>query len=350
MTKAISQEWLDVSERFPEIAARCGDAVYTIPKKLVYAIHSAVPKLFSPDELSFETHLAETGVTGFFLNQPFRYPILSQLASDSPEQTDSSIDDQIRELLVDEAREIGRNSSAVDSYLKEVAQRNKTTQLRQAGYVGWLISEPTYRTEMDVFISKWKRTIARNGRFTAVRKSLLGERTRIHKRSRECWSDSMLLYRRWGLETCVTWDLPVPLYPGLESRNFYMRSDIEEAGLHVFIPLYLLRDRDLSVYEIVKTQRCLTDDAHLADWLEHRSSNWGYERYAQMLELYVYLELALRRRYGDRLRGQAGRLDEAFTRFWLESEDGLQVFTRKESTTKTRQQLGRRLKACGEQS
>ena len=128
-----------------------------------------------------------------------------------------------------------------------------------------------------------------------------------------------------------------------------MRSDIEEAGLHIFVPNYLLRDRNLSIYEIAELQNGPTNIAHLDGWLEHRSAHWGYERYAQMLDLYVYLELAIRRRYGERLKGQIGRLDEAFTGFWLESKDGIQVLARKESTAKTRQELQRRLKACGMQ-
>jgi hypothetical protein len=126
-----------------------------------------------------------------------------------------------------------------------------------------------------------------------------------------------------------------------------VRSDIEEAGLHIFVPNYLLRDRNLSVYEIAELQNGPADIAHLDGWLEDRLNHWGYERYAQMLDLYVYLELALKRRYGQRLKGKTGKLDEAFTRFWLEPKNDLQVHARIESTAKTRQELQRRLKACG---
>lgn len=345
MTTPTSDQWLELSERYPDIVSRCGDSVYALPEALISAIQELVPTLFGPGELDFELHLARTGVSGFFLKQPFRYPVLSA-SSDGVRQPKEAIDEEIKELLTDEATAIGRSETSVDDYMKAVDEREKAMQLRQAGYVGWLISEPKFRVEMADFISRWKRTIARTGRFPAVRKSLLGERTNIPKRTREFWTDAMILYQHWGLETCLTWDLPVPLYPRLETRDFYNRADIETAGLHIFIPHYLLRDRDLSVYDIVETQRCVTDDAHLAGWFDRRKPNWGYERYAQMLELYVYLELAIKRRYGDRLRGQTRRLDEAVTRFWMNSNDDLQVFTRTESTAKTRQELYRRLKAC----
>lgn len=343
MATLISDQWLELSERYPDIASRCGDSVYALPEKLISAIQELVPTLFGPGELDFELHLARTGATGLFLKQPFRYPVLSA-SSDGVRQSKEAIDEEIKELLTDEATAIGRSETSVDDYMKAVDEREKAMRLRQAGYVGWLISEPNYRTEMEAFTSRWKTTIVRKGRFPAVRKSLLGERAQISKKSREFWADAMTLYRRWGLETCLAWELPVPLCPGLETRDFYNRDDIEGAGLHIFIPHYLLRDRGLSVYDIVESQRCLTDDSHLAGWFDRRKPNWGYERYAQMLELYVYLELAIRRRYGDRLRGQTGRLDEAFTQFWLESNDDLQVFTRTESTAKTRQELYRRLR------
>ena len=344
MTTLISDQWLELSERYPDIASRCGDAVYALPETLISAIQELVPALFSRDELPFELHLARTGATGFFLKQPFYDPILSAF-SGGVRQSKEAIDEEIKELLTEEATAIGRSGSTVDDYLKAADEREEAMRLRQAGYVGWLISEPNFRMEMADFISRWKRTIARTGRFPAVRKSLLGERTNIPKKSREFWTEAMILYRRWGLETCLTWELPVPLHPGLETRDFYNRDHIEAAGLHIFIPHYLLRDRDLSVYDIVESQRCLTDDSHLAGWFDRRKPNWGYERYTQMLELYVYLELSIRRCYGDRLRGQTRRLDEAFTRFWLDSNDDLQVFTRTESTAKTRQKLQRRLKS-----
>ena len=349
MAKAISEEWRELSGCFPSIAKRCGDAVYAIPERLVTAIHEVVPTLFTSEDLAFEMHLARTGMTGFFLTQPFSYWILSSHNSDARSQSDRSIDEEIRSLLVDEAAAAGRRESTVDDYLRAVDQREKSNRLRQAGYVGWLISEATYRSEMNAYNSKWKSSVARRGRFPTVRKSFLGEQTKIDKRSRRFWTDTIMLCRRWGLETCVTWELPVPLSPGLETKDFYVRPDIDEAGLHIFVPNYLLRDRNLSVYEIAELQNGPADIAHLDGWLEDRLAHWGYERYAQMLDLYVYLELAIRRRYGERLKGQTGRLDEAFTRFWHESKDDLEVQARKESTAKTRQELQRRLKAYGMQ-
>ena len=58
--------------------------------------------------------------------------------------------------------------------------------------------------------------------------------------------------------------------------------------------------------------------AHLDGWLRGpQARQWGFARYAVMLQLYVWLELALRRRYPDSLDRQVVRVDRAFARFSL---------------------------------
>ena len=127
MATLTSDQWLEMSERYPGIASRCGDTVYALPETLISAIQELVPTLFGSDELAFELHLARSGATGFFLKQPFHYPILSA-SSDGVRQSKNAIDKEIKELLTDEATATGRSESNVDNYLKAVDEREAAAQ------------------------------------------------------------------------------------------------------------------------------------------------------------------------------------------------------------------------------
>ncbi len=337
-----SEEWRELAARFPDLAKRKGVALYVLPDRLISAIEKSVPDFFAASDLELERFLSALGVSGFFLKHPFCYWPLTSLMSapDVKNENVSEVDAQIGELLI----ETGIPPEAVENQFTAVKEREQKLRTREAGYAGWLISNPDFRYEVELLKRKWDQTVHRRGRFTSVRKSLLGERTHIDKRLQNFHVDNLRLFNRWSLETFVTWELPVPIRAGLETRDFYVRAEIEEAGSHFFVPRYLLRDRDLSLYDISSTRDAFADNRHLDPWFHRKSPNWSYERYSQMLKLYVYLELTLKKRYPDRLHGNTGRIDEAFARFWLNSNDSLKIHTRIESTKRTRLELTRRLR------
>jgi hypothetical protein len=143
----------------------------------------------------------------------------------------------------------------------------------------------------------------------------------------------------------ATPELPMPIDPGLERPNFGNPSDLRAAGTVLFIPWYLVIDKDMRLQELVENHRLDTPLSHLDDWLPApEGRGWGFERYGIMLRLHIWIGLALARRYPDRMAGQAIRLDRAFARFELgENESEEAIARRTDSIRRTRAELNRRL-------
>jgi hypothetical protein len=161
-------------------------------------------------------------------------------------------------------------------------------------------------------------------------------------------------YNRWCLERLVTWHLPLPIQPGFPLPSLYDPDHTIDAGMTVFVPWYLLRDRGLTMSEIAEHRQFPEQRHHLGDWLGRIGGKWGHRRYAQMLALYVYWELALHPRYSGRLRGRTAALERAFARMLLAQGgctrriDSRQVERRAESIRKLRKYMRRRLKQAAE--
>ena len=157
---------------------------------------------------------------------------------------------------------------------------------------------------------------------------------------REFYDDYLTVYQHWGLERLVSWELPVPLKPELVQPSLYHLTDLVSAGVLVFAPWYLLRDKTINLHVLANRKSVLSSTSHLKQWLGRKTDQWGHDRYARMLKLYVYLELALKARYGDRLRRQLDALDGAFAGFIY--GDPVRA---SDSVKKMRRELSRRLKA-----
>ena len=82
---------------------------------------------------------------------------------------------------------------------------------------------------------------------------------------------------------------------------------------------------------------------HLSPWIERKPKNFGLDRYAVMLQLFVYLELALKARYRTKVYGKIPDLDHAFGRFIRGADDEDEP---SDSIKKIRQFMQRRLKEC----
>ena len=113
----------------------------------------------------------------------------------------------------------------------------------------------------------------------------------------------------------------------------------------LFIPWYMVIDKDMRLDELIENHRLDTSLSHLDDWLRAPSGRgWGFERYGVMLRLYIWIGLALARRYPDRMAGQAIRLDRAFARLDVgENESEEAIARRADSIRRTRAEMIRRL-------
>jgi hypothetical protein len=100
-----------------------------------------------------------------------------------------------------------------------------------------------------------------------------------------------------------------------EASGYYLPQISGKAGLVVFVPWYLLRHKDLKIADIVSRKLAIQSPPEIREWMEREPKNWGTRRYAMILRIYIYLELALNRRYAERVKGNQERLDYAFERF-----------------------------------
>lgn len=318
---------------YPGHTALTADEIYSLPMELIAAIQQEAPKLFSPTDLKFERHLARLADHGFFLRRPFGVPAFlrrellakahstaqqSQMPADAEDlaHRSESSQSEIRTMISELMNSDGRKAEEIDQYFQRPAEFESYVRTRLLGYAGWLVTNATFRRERDEFCTTWESKIRQDGDLPTVPISLMGESHPIRgKKERRFFSEYMTFYKRWGLESLETWELPVPMKAEFLGRCFYDLKAIGEAGITMFLPFYLLRDRKLSVYDVADHKRLLAQTAHLDGWLQQQRTDWGSDRYAVMYELYRYLELALRRRYGQDLGGNIGSFDRAFARF-----------------------------------
>lgn len=327
--------------------------LYAIPEGLVNAIEHEAPDLLAPREKRFERDLARYGGVGFHKGQPIHFALLPEmkrtaLSTDELKRLRrlQKSDRAIQQIFNSHMRLLGRSEAQVQAYHGRREQfRNRVIE-RQRGYVGWLLTNADFRAERDAFFTRWKNVLRRASDNDGQPLSL-GQRpdTRPPKKTRDFWADAVKFLWKWGLEAMATPELPLPIDPGLERPNFGRPSDLRAAGPVLFIPWYLVIDKDMRLEELIENHRLDTPLSHLKDWLPaSEGRGWGFERYGTMLRLYIWIGLALARRYPDRMTGQAIRLDRAFARFELEDNESAQaVALRTDSIRRIRTELKRRL-------
>jgi hypothetical protein len=327
--------------------------LYAIPEGLLKAIEKEAPALLAPREKRFERDLARYGGVGFHKGQPIHFGLLPEmkrtaLSTDELKRLRrlKKSDRELQRIFNKQMRLLGRSEAQVQAYHRRREQfRNRVIE-RQRGYVGWLLTHPDFRTERDAFFARWK-TVLRRASENDGQPLSLGQRpdTLPPKRTRHFWADAVKFLWKWGLEAMATPELPLPIDPGLERPNFGHPSDLRAAGTVLFIPWYLVVDKDMRLEELIENNRLDTPLLHLKDWLPaSEGRGWGFERYGVMLQLYIWITLALARRYPDRMAGQVIRVDRAFVRFELgENGSDKAIALRMDSIRRTRAELNRRL-------
>ena len=161
----------------------------------------------------------------------------------------------------------------------------------------------------------------------------------------DLFADARNFLDRWCLARMDTWDLPIPVPPVQLTNDPVPTNDLHSTGVSLFIPWSLLADRDLKVEEILEYHRSRQDLSHLDGWTcSGRINSWGVERHAKLLTVFVYLELAIKQRYPNRLRGNLRKLDAAFRVFWgPPPADDEALIAGTETARKIREELKRRL-------
>lgn len=330
------------------------EAIYALPEQLIDAIVDEIPEFFSEEEERFERDFARRAGAGFFLQRQFSYPRLACPVSDAAmaaeladlEERNDVTAANIRELLDDGMRQSGRTENSIRCYSEDERERIRHVELRRWGYAGWLVTQPEFRVECERIWRDWGQVVEKLGGFPAPPMSLMGERPEPPPRKlREFYAAYRFFCNRWGLASLTTWDLPIPLRPQLGSPSLYYLPALQESGLLVHVPWYLLRDKDIRLHELAEHVRTGQTPEHLRDWLDGKPKAWGYERFAKMLDLYIFLELCLKPRYEARLRGNVERLDYAIASFLCkQSELPDSPLQEAETVRKIRQEMQRRLR------
>lgn len=311
-------------EKFGSQASALDDeVVYALPSGLIEEIGKE-QGILTPMEMQFEFELAEASGAGLFLGEPFGYLSLAR-GPNSCHDDDfvaalSSIKAMVREARQDEGFEL----NAIDAALQPDSRTEQRVMDRREGYAGWLVTSAKFRSQRDAIRCQFHSTIKELGRFPPLFPSVFGLGVAPDLSCHETRRFNVLFdfYQKWGLSRMVTWDLPVPMRPDWSSSGGYFLPQLsEDAGLKLFIPWYLMRNKDLKLEDVADLKRPLLSPPEIREWLEGDSQkDWGPDRFATMLRIYVYLELALKRRY--KVTGKLGKLDAAFARFLSPDMDG----------------------------
>lgn len=352
------QSWRQLVAKFRGDARFCDDPIYALPEKLINAICTDVPGLFSSDDETMERSLTKLAGQGFFLGRSIAHPSLPvTLRGVDLSSADRKLKEDFegaaernREMLIQEMRERGLSDQEVARHVAaDKAYKQKIAE-RQAGYVGWLVTNPEFHRDRDQFRNRWEAKIDARGRFPHFPISMFGELPESPPLDdREYHSDWTQFYKRWSLDHLVTWDLPVPMRPQLTSFNFYRSSDVSEAGVVLFAPWYLLRDKDITLRDVAEQRSSISMPPEIAPWVQGMPKNWGHERYGVMLAIYIYLECCLKKRYGARLKGKTEALDLAMSRYYCDQSDTSPSPDSKVDTIgKIRKEMAKRIKAASE--
>lgn len=340
--------WIEFAKAHRGHPSLKGDSIYAIPPQLLEAIRKMAPKFLNPEETQFERDLADAAGVGFFLKRRIQYELL-ETGKPQPKASEwderlSTVSTGMKGMLVEQMRENGASVAEIEGYWKLERQMRTRLKERQAGYAGWLVTEPAFRQDCMLVRRHLRRRLQRLGGFPCFPMSFFAESPGyLAKRDRPFYAAYMRFYRDWSLHTMATWKLPVPMRPEMGDPSFYDLRRVHEAGMTLFLPWYLSREKDLKVREVCEQKAILMRPSHLAGWLE-RTKHFGHDRYAVMLNLYVYLELALKARYGDRIRGNTQALDYALGHFLVACSLGGDVdLSSEESIRKIRQEMQRRL-------
>jgi hypothetical protein len=282
--------------------------LYALPEGLIDALLREVPDFWTGPEAASERDLARAAGGGFFYRRPFPSP----LGPGRDGAGHPGLGDTIRTLLAGELRSDGRTDVQVRGYFREEDEQRAAAELRAAAYTAWLVTCPRFRAERDRLRRARGPHVAAAGRFPTLRLSVFGERPAPPP---ACEAEFLDFYRRWGLETFWTWELPVPLRPQTSAVTYQDTPSLGEAGLHLFLPWYLLRDGRLRLRVLARRHLTARHPAHLQGWLAPGGAGprgLGYTRLRHLLVLFCGWRLALRGRHAGRLRRRTDALDRAF--------------------------------------
>jgi len=337
-------DWERFKQRHADNGLLRHDPLYSLPSELIDKIVEKIPGFFTPANLRFERDLAASA--GFCFSRRLRYGRSvadDELGDESPSQRTQRSDGEIKEIQRHELEKAGRREGEISANEREHEQLLDMIQDRKSSYVGWLVTNPTFQSELARLRGKWEATLNDMPRFPRLPVALIVDEVPTVF-PEEIIVDFSSFYFRWGLETLVTWDWPVPMEPdwgtGIREWPHFFTS----SGLVLIIPWYLLRRGKIDMKVIAGHRRFQGAPDHLAGWILPKSGGrkgkeLGDDRFGQMSKLYRWLCLILDRRYETECRRKTAKLDQAIAKYWK---------CNRESVKKLRESMRKRLRGLSE--
>jgi hypothetical protein len=318
--------WSKFTQVYPSYSEAGEEAIYALPIRLIEVMERELSGILDKKDFQFERDLTAISGLGFAFQRPIVFSHLAILqhsvADGSPARRDIRHDkssQKIRELMAIELQLEGRSDEDVNEYFRKRETLLSKVRERAIGFAGWLLTYSEFRNDRDRFREKWGSKISAARCFPAFPVSYFGEALpKVEESEREFFDDYICLYRRWCLDTFATWDLPIPMRSDIAGVSLYPLSSVNEAGVVMFVPWYLIRFKDIALRDVVDLEGVPTN---VKAWVDGDMKNWGADRFSLMLELYCYVEMGLMKRYRSKLQWGRGRIDQAIN-IYLRSRRG----------------------------
>jgi hypothetical protein len=400
--RSAGDEWELLEAKHPGHRHLSLEQLLTLPMPVVNAIAKRLPTFFSPEDLAFEKDLARTARLGFFhrslieggglITPPYFHEFgtpdehrsatsqsgratfeAKRPGSLAPELYEEWSQETAMTLAMFEGRPAPRTDAQSDRTWREersALREEERRRFRQRceGFVVWLASNQEYLDELNQLRLKYEELVkAERGfpRRRPVRRAVPSGHAPPHgfitekspSFERKFGDDAVVVfdefYKKWSLNTLLTWDLPLP-------HNFdadLTWEPIDGEGFQVFIPWHLLRDGIIDLNEVFKRYRRDYCPKQLFPWLETRDTrspdHGGEFALSRKFQLYWCIYLVLAERYPDRVGGKLEALDQVFApllgdrvkeetvrKLRLSLGKELRVARNQESTSSTEMRLG----------
>lgn len=290
-------------QRFGNLASACVDPLYALPLELIQVLENSLKGFLSPPELEFERALMGFCVAHHAMG----------IAEDTF-VTDSVLADSSMLLLSPEDLKTFPGDPHLNAQaIARASEKLEAQKSKGEAYLGWLLTNRAFIRERDALRSGRKSLNLRVSFSTA-----------FFKPQDE---DLRQFMSKWQISSMASWEIPIPQGSNRSGVPWPHNVNGRPGMVNVSIPLTQSLPSDDPIREEIESIRRQTRPAHLEAWLnvlERKGKNKGAGHYARMFRIHLYLNLALRSRYAERMGGKAAKLDNALAEFLCISVERVQ--------------------------
>jgi hypothetical protein len=332
------------------------DLVYAIPLPLQDLILKEIPDLWTTSEAKFEVILASGSGGVFRSKQPQSKTSVHPeflLATEFPDPTVSSSRLEFRRKFQKDQDDVKRGrterletagAKRVEHLLRAEEEFRAAEHDVRLAYTGWLLTHHPFLKECLQLKRNAPPSVGQSGRFPVLRRQEAWFNEFLRKAGKFCWfpttetekqfdDQCQAFLTRWCLESLFDWNLPVPLRLRAPYSPPFAAAG-SSPGLTVFLPSFVLKKKTLDLRDLLDLTELENRLGHLKDWTMPSANRVGMTRYRHLVRMFVFGELALKRRYGRKI--EAGRyvqkLDQVFTTYLRNDPQGRSASRGKEES------------------